>query len=138
MNTEKLIELVDGSDMNQLQKNVTKGFITRAKEAEDKRNRTRDLIEEVYGKDRIDEVLLTTDELIVFSISGRKNDPFDNKFPIRGVSFNQKKNRWERINTACSTLDEMFLTFLEKKYLGDNEQFTHYAMKMLEMPITEI
>ena len=42
MNTDKLEQLIEESDMVQMQKNVCKGLISRAKEVEDKRSEARD------------------------------------------------------------------------------------------------
>ncbi len=131
MNTDKINQLIEDSDMNQMQKNVSKGFIFRAKENEDKRAEVRDLIEKTYSKCTVEDIPLITDELIVFKIIGRKGDDWDTKYPYRSIFF--QDNKWNRVHTVCTSVDEAFLTYLGEKYLGSNSEFTDFAMKMLGM-----
>jgi len=135
MNTERLEQLIDGSDMNQMQKNISKGFISRAKENEDKRSEVRDLIEKIYSKCTLESIPIIADEFIVFKIIGKKDDEWDTKYPYRGIFF--KDNKWNRIHTVCTSVDEVLLTYLGEKYLGGNSQFADFTMKMLNMKIEE-
>jgi hypothetical protein len=135
MNTERLEQLIDGSDMNQMQKNISKGFISRAKENEDKRSEVRDLREKIYSKCTLESIPIITDEFIVFKIIGKKDDEWDTKYPYRGIFF--KDNKWNRIHTVCTSVDEVLLTYLGEKYLGGNSQFADFTMKMLNMKIEE-
>lgn len=135
MNTDKINQLIEDSDMNQMHKTIHKGFISRAKENEDKRSEVRDLIEKVYDKCTLESIPIMTDELIVFKIIGRKDDKWDTKYPYRGIFF--KDNKWNRIHTVCTSIDEVLLTYLGEKYLGGNSQFVDFAMKMLNIKIEE-
>jgi hypothetical protein len=136
MNTANTLEeLVNSSGMNQMQKNITNGFIFRAKENEGKRSEVRDLIEKVYSKCSIESIPITTDEFIVFKIIGKKDDEWDTKYPYRGIFF--KDGKWNRIHTVCTSVDEVLLAYLGEKYLGANNQFANFAMKMLEIKIEE-
>lgn len=135
MKTDKLQELINGSDMNQMQKNIFLGFISRAEERETKRAETRDLIEKVYNKCTVEDIPLITDEVIIFKIIGKKDDEWDTKYPYRSIYF--KDGKWNRIHTVCTSVDEVLLTYLGEKCLGGNSQFADFAMKMLNMKIEE-
>ena len=135
MKTDRLEQLIEESDMVQMQKNVCKRFIFRAKEVEDKRSEVRDLIEKVYGKCTLESIPIITDDFIVFKIIGRKDDEWDTKYPYRGIFF--KDDKWNRIHTVCTSVDEVLLTYLGEKYLGGNSQFADFAMKMLNMKIED-
>ena len=131
MNTDKISQLIEDSDMNQMQKNSHLGFIFRAKENEEKRTEVRDLIEKVYGKHTLESIPIITDDFIVFKVIGRKDDDWDVRYPYRGIFF--KNDKWKRIHTVCSSVDEFLLTYLGEKYIGGNSSFADFAMKMLEM-----
>jgi hypothetical protein len=135
MNTDKINQLIEDSDMNQMQKNVCKGFISRAKENEDKRSEVRDLIEKIYGKCTLESIPIITDEFIVFKIIGKKDDDWDTNYPYRGIFF--KDDKWNRTHTVCTSVDEVLLTYLGEKYLGGNSQFADFAIKMLNIKIEE-
>lgn len=131
MNIDKINQLIEESDMIQMHKNISKGFIFRAKENEDKRSEVRDLINTVYNKCTLEDIPIMTKELIVFKVLGRKDDKWDTEYPYRAIFF--KDNKWNRIHTVCTSVDEVLLVYLGEKYLGGNSQFTNFAMKMLEM-----
>ena len=131
INTDKISQLIEDSDMNQMQKNSHLGFIFRAKENEDKRTEVQDLIEKVYGKCTLESIPIITDDFIVFKVIGRKDDDWDVRYPYRGIFF--KNDKWSRIHTVCSSVDEFLLIYLGEKYLGCNSPFADFAMKMLEM-----
>jgi len=135
MKLEKLNELVDNSELNQLQKTITKGFLSRANDYELERSEKRDLIETTYGDVAIDEIVLATDEVIIFKIMPRKRDAheWDTKYPFRSILL--KNGKWKRVNTVSPSLDTAFLCYLESKYLGSNSNFTEFALKMLEINI---
>lgn len=135
MNTDRLLQLIEESDMVQMQKNVSRGFVHRAKENEDKRAEARELIEKVYNKCTLEDISIITDEFIIFKIIGRKGDEFDIKYPYRSIFF--KDNKWYRIHTVCTSIDEALLAYLGEKYLGSNNTFAYFAMKMLEIKIEE-
>jgi hypothetical protein len=135
MNTERLEQLIKESDWLLTHKNIHLGFISRAKENEDKRSEVRDLIEKVYSKCTLESIPIITDEFIVFKIIGKKDDKWDTKYPYRGIFF--KDSKWNRIHTVCTSVDEVLLTYLGEKYLGGNSQFADFAIKMLNIKIEE-
>lgn len=135
MEIGRLENLIDGADFSQMTKNVFKGFVHRAKENEDKRAEARQLIENIYGKCSLESISIMTDELVIFKIIGRKDDEWDTKYPYRGIFF--KDNKWNRIHTVCTSVDEVLLTYLGEKYLGTDSRFADFAMKMLNMKIEE-
>jgi len=57
MNTERLEQLIKESDWLLTHKNIHLGFISRAKENEDKRSEVRDLIEKVYSKCTLESII---------------------------------------------------------------------------------
>lgn len=132
----KLEDLINGSDMNQLQKNVSLGFVSRAKESEEQRRNLRKLVEETANEKNLNEIILSTDEVIIYTVLPRRTgDEWDIKYPFRSIYF--KDEKWQRVNTISPTLDTAFLCYLEYKYLDANSRFTDFALKMLEIKIEE-
>jgi hypothetical protein len=128
----KLEDLINSSDMSQLHKNVSLGFVARAKENEEGRRKIRDLVEEIANEKNLDEIILSTEEVIIYTIRPRiKGDEWDMKYPFRSIYFNGEK--WCRVHIVSSSLDEAMLTYLGEKYQGGNSQFAGFALKMLEI-----
>src|SRR5690606_21770554 len=117
----------NNSELSQLQKNVMNGFIDRAKDEQERKREDRLLIEQVTNEKKLSEVILSTDEVKIYTVSGK--DEWDIKCPFRGV-YVGKKGTWERISTVSPTFDVAFLVYLQHKYLGLNSQFVDFAMKM--------
>ncbi len=136
MNTEKLKELIDNSDSNQLQKNVMIGFIDRAKENESLRREYRKLIEEVGDVKNLHEIVLSNDEVKIYTVQAKDKDDWDTKYPYRSI-FKNNEGRWQRTCTVSPSLDVAYLVYLEKKYLGLNSQFSNFAIKMLEIKLED-
>jgi hypothetical protein len=134
MNTEKLKEIVEKSDMLKLQKNVTIGFISRAEQYENRKAEDRLLIEQVANEKKLSEILYSSDSVKIYSIFGKED--WDIKFPIRSIFVN-KKGVWERSCTVSPSFEIAFLVYMEKKHLGNNSQFVDFALKMLEIKIDE-
>lgn len=131
MNTEKIKELVDSSELPQLQKNVMKGFITRASEERDEECKNKKLIKEVAKERHLSKIILSTDEVKIYTVT--TYDEWSSKYPFRSIYF--KDGRWRRNSTVTPTLDTAFLSYLEKKHLGSNSQFADFAIKMLSIEI---
>jgi hypothetical protein len=127
MNIEKLKELVSNGDLKPIQKNVTLGFIERAKDAEERRQKDRTLIEQVANEKRLSEVIISTDEVKIYTVGGA--DEWSVKCPYRSIFL--RDGRWMRSDTVSPTLEIAMLVYLEKKHDGDNSQFTSFAMRML-------
>jgi hypothetical protein len=136
MDTTRLEGLIDNSDFSVMTKNVFKGFILRANEEETKIKQVRSLIEEVALEIKLKEVVLSTDEVIIYTIHPRREyDEWDIKYPFRSIYFDGIK--WKRVHTVSPSLDVAFLCYLECKYLDDNSRFTDFALKMLEIKTEE-
>lgn len=134
MNTERLIRLIEADEHNnQLQKNILKGFVLRAEQNETERRKDRELIEEVANIKNLSEVVLSTEDLKIYTIYGK--DEWDIKYPYRAIFL--ENGKWLRTNTVSPSLDIAFLVYLEKKYLGSNSQFADFALKMLDIKIEE-
>lgn len=129
----KLEDLINDSDMNQLHKNVSLGFVSRAKESEEQKRNLRKLVEETTNVKNLDTIVLSTDEVIIYTV--RNGDEWDIKYPFRSIYF--KDEKWQRVNTVSPSLDTAFLCYLESKYLDANSRFTDFALKMLEIKIEE-
>jgi hypothetical protein len=131
MTTEKLKEFVNNSELPQLQKNVMNGFIDRAKDEQERKREDRQLIEQVAYEKKLSEVILSTDEVKIYTVGG--NDEWVVKYPFRSI-YLSKKGTWEKCNTVSPSLDLAFLIYLQYKHLGLNSQFVDFATKMLEIP----
>ena len=129
MTTEKSKEFVNNSELPQLQKNIMNGFIDRAKEEQERRREDRQLIEDVACERKISEVILSTDEVKIYTVSGKE---WDIKYPFR-IIYKSKEGTWVRCNTASPNIDTAYLVYLQYKHLGLNSQFVDFAMKMLEI-----
>lgn len=132
MNTEKIIELINSSDLNKMQKNVTIGFINRAGEEQIKKSSDRELIEKLDKGKNITEIILSTDEVKIYKVTGK--DEWDIKYPYRSIFVN-KSGEWRRITTVSPTLDTAYLVYLQNKHLQINSQFVDFAIKMLEIKL---
>jgi len=130
MITEKIKELILNSTENQIQKNFMVGFISRAEEAQRIKNEDRQLIEQVANENNLSEVILSTDEVKIYTVRGKEE--WDIKYPFRCIYLHES-NTWKRATTVSPSLELAFLVYLEKKHLGDNSQFVDFAMKMLEI-----
>ena len=128
---EKIKELVDSSEPSQLQKRLINGFIKRVKDKQEEEREDRQLIEQVANEKKLSEVILSTDEVKIYTVSGK--DEWDAKYPFRSI-YVSKKGTWERCSTVSPNLDLAYLVYLQHKHLGLNSQFVDFAMKMLEIP----
>lgn len=130
MITEKIKELILNSTENQIQKNFMVGFISIAEEAQRIKNEDRQLIERVANEKNLSEVILSTDEVKIYTVRGKEE--WDIKYPFR-IIYLHENNTWKRGTTVSPSIELAFLVYLEKKHLGDNSQFVDFAMKMLEI-----
>ena len=133
-NTEKLNSLVENSDLNRLQKTVTLGFIHRSLEKDDKESKDRELIREVGKCKNLSEVILSTDEVKIYSVS-HNGDEWDSKYPFRCIY--KKDDKWLRIPVVSPTFEVAFLNYMETKHIGGNSDFTSFACKMLDIDLNQ-
>lgn len=127
---EKIKEIAINSDLPPQQKNVINGFIDRAKDEQERERYDRQLIEQVANEKKLSEVILSTDEVKIYTISGK--DEWDIKYPFRSI-YLSKNGTWERTNAVSPTFDLALLVYLQYKHLGANSQFVDFATKMLEI-----
>ena len=85
MNTEKLKELITNSDSNQVHKNIMIGFIDRATENDSLRREDRKLIEEVGSVKNLDEVVLSNDDVKIYTVRPKEKDDWDTKYPYKSI-----------------------------------------------------
>lgn len=132
MNTERLERLIESDEhSNQLQKSRLRGFILRAKDNETERTEVRNLIEKIANEKKLSEVVLSTDEVVIYTVYGKGD--WDIKYPFRSIYF--KNGKWNRTSTVSPSLDTAFLAYLSYKYQGGNSQFADFALKMLDIKI---
>ena len=129
---KKLEELVNESNLVPRFKLQYLGFIANAREVFQKEKEIRDLIEQVANVKRLSEVILSTDEVIIYTVNGK--DEWDIKYPFRSI-YKNKDGKWIRVDTVSPTFDTAFVYYLEYKYLGLNSRFTDFALKMLEIEL---
>lgn len=130
MKVDKIKELVVNSELSQLEKNIFNGFIDRSIMNLSKLIEDKQLIETVADEKNISEVILSTDEVKIYTVNGK--DDWDVKYPFRGI-YLSKRGVWERTITVSPTLDIAFLNYLQYKHLKSNSQFVDFALKMLEI-----
>ena len=134
MTADKLSELVNNSELSQLQKNLMLGFIANAMEAKNKNSIDRKLIEEKAGINNISEVLLSNDDVKIYKVTGKEE--WEVKYPYRSI-YCDKKGVWRSTNMVSPSFDVAFIVYLEAKYLDSNSKFSDFALKMLEIKIEE-
>jgi hypothetical protein len=131
MEENKIKEFVNNSELSQLQKNAMNAFIDRAKDEQKRKREDRQLVEKVANEKKLSEVILSTDEVKIYTVTGK--DGWDVKYPFRSI-YLKKNGTWERTNIVSPSFDIAFLIYLQFKHLGYNSQFVNFAMKMLEIP----
>lgn len=128
---EKIIELVNSSTLNVMQKIWAKRLIVKAIDTEEKEQKDKELIKEISREKNNFEVLLSTDEVKIYKIEGAKD--WDLKYPYRSIYLDEQGN-WRRTATVSPNLDYALLTYLQYSKLGEDNEFVTFAAKMLEMP----
>ena len=131
---KNVIDLIENSDLNRIQKLTAKGFIERNLEREKLNKEDRTLIEQVANQKKISEVLYSTDEVKIYSVYGKGD--WEVKYPIRSI-FVDSKGKWRKNSTVAPTFEVAYLLYLQVKHLGDNSDFTEFALKMLEIKLEE-
>ena len=134
MDTEKIIKIINNSDLPKYQQARWVGFIENAKDEYNKRQEDKLLIEQVANEKKLSQIILSNDEVKIYTVYG--DDEWNVKYPYRSIFINSK-GVWERSNTVSQNLDLAYLVYLEKKHLGINSQFVAFAIKMLEIKIEE-
>ena len=133
MNTSIIKELIDNSDLLKIQKNLMKGFVDRANNHQEQTDEDRQLIQQVANEKKVDEIILSTDEVKIYTVYGKED--YEIKYPFRSIYF--KDGIWQRVSTVSPSLDIAYLNYLQYKYLGLNNQFADFAIKMLEIKLEE-
>lgn len=131
MKKEQLQRLVDQSDLSGIPKNVMTGFLERSHEAFQRSQQDRELIEAVAREKRVEEVVVSTDEVKIYTVGG--NHRWSVNYPYRSI-FRDQNGTWKNGSSVSPTLEIAFLDYLQTKYLGMNSQFAQFAVKMLGIP----
>lgn len=134
MNTKKILEIVEESDkLSQIEKVITKNFLSRVELEENQNNKEKELVKTIGLDKNVSEIILSTNEVIIYTVKGIAE--WEVKYPYRSIYF--KDGKWKRNGTVSPSFDVAYLSYLEKKHLGENNQFTDFALKMLEIKIEE-
>jgi len=136
MNIQKLEELIENSDFNRVSKNILIGFLDGANQERIKRSEDRELIEKVYGLKNLSDIVLSNDDVKIFTVSQHSKDQWDKVYPFRSI-YKDKNQCWQRTNTVSPTFDVAYLVYLQNKQLGLNSQFVDFAIKMLDIKMPE-
>ncbi len=134
---ETIIELIEKSDLNKLQKNIQKGNYLRGKELIDNEHAKREIV--IFG-DRFFpsfDIVVSMEDVIIYKLLNPK-DKWDIEFPYRIIFRGEKESIWTRVSTVCASIDEAMLTYLEHKHLDGNSRFANFACKMLAIKMKEI
>jgi hypothetical protein len=89
------------------------------------------LIENVSKESKLLEVILSTDEVKIYTVKGDHN--WDVKYPFR-IIYKNKQCVWVRCDTVSPSFDIAMLVYLQWKYIGRNTDFVNFTMKMLDFP----
>lgn len=130
LNIEPIITLIEESFLPKVQKNIWKGFIIRVKNDELERQEAISKIETVGQDKHVTEIVLLTDEVIIYKVAPRNE--FDRDAPFR-VVYKNEREKWTSTHIASPTFEVAFLSYLGDKYDGANSQFVYYAQKMLSL-----
>lgn len=130
MKIDKLIQIIQETDLPQIHKNIFTGVVTRAKNDHDAREEDISLIES-FGDKKIDEVVLSRPDVKIYKVYG--SSEWDQKYPYRSI-YLDKDGKWRRTSVVAPDLDQAYIVYLGTKYLGPNSRFEDFAMKMLEIP----
>lgn len=135
MNSNKLKDIISGNvDLSQMQKGLLTGFVMRSEERENAMQEDRKLVEAVANEKNVDEIILSTDEVKIYTVRGKEE--WQIKYPFRSI-YKDAKGNWVRCGTVSPNLDVATLVYLSNKYSGANGQFADYAIKMLGIKIEE-
>jgi len=129
----KIVDLIENSDLPRIKKSISIGIIERAIEKERIYNEDRELVKSVmYDKGKLNEIVISTDEVKIYTVSS--TDEWDIKYPYRSI-YKDADGVWRIVNTVSPTLDLAFITYLEYKHLNSTSNFTNFAIKMLEIKL---
>ena len=130
MITDKIIALIESSDMMPTRKLIAKSKIEQITELEQKRKEDRDLIEKIADEKKISEIVFSNTDVKIYTVFS--NREWDIKNPYR-IIYKNEGGAWRKCNTILPSLDLAYLTYLEHKHIGLNSQFAKFAAKMLEI-----
>jgi len=129
MNTDKILALIEGSNLSPMQKLSNKGFIERAALYEVERKQAREFVESIASINNLQEILLDTKDYVIYTVRGKD---WDSKYPFRYI-YKNGEDKWYPSSKVCATLETAILSCLGEKHLGSNSQFMDFASKMLEI-----
>jgi hypothetical protein len=133
MKGDKIKELIQASELPNILKLKSCGFIDYASEQREKELQDIKLITDVSGVKSVSEIVLSFEDVKIYTVNGK--DKWDIKYPYRIIY--KQNDVWLSCNIVSPNLDTAMLYYLEHKYLGLNGHFVGFATRMLEMPDTD-
>lgn len=123
---EKLIEIIEKSDMTSFNKVVAKGFVSRHIDSDKERS---DMFELIASRSnaKANDIIFHNDEVIFFTETKSGNIEY-----VRFFIKDKDTGTWVVSYLLSPNFEESFLTYLELKYLG---RAATLIAKMLGMPV---
>lgn len=128
---------VSDDQLDQRQKNQLQQIIEESQKRSEEENKLLEILDKIEYHAfnlKIKEILFHNDEVIFYSVTSRNSH--DQQYPYRFIY--KKDDKWLRSIHISNNFENLFLQFLETKYLGLNSQFTQFAIKMLKADIKQL
>jgi hypothetical protein len=124
---EKLKELIENSNLSEIEKSQMVEFVTKSDVEEKIKTKDKFLIETTTEHD-VDNILFACDYFIIYT---KRNDSFfEDGYPVRSI-YRDNRGFWSKSISINNNFDRAMLKCLEMKHLGYNSEFTEFACKML-------
>src|SRR5574343_725635 len=113
--------------LNALQEGFLIGVLNRAIEKQQNLQIVRNIVEDKYTK--VSEIVYQSDDCIIYKTYQNTTDDWSVKYPYRFVYL--KDDKWIKSNEIFDTFDNAYLAYLGNKHLGNNNEFSFFANRML-------
>lgn len=134
---EKVIELINESELSQIQKHVGIGKIRNTQVKESNEDFTRNRIISVSNEKKQFTIVLDSPDIIIYKLTNpNPKDDWDRDYPYHGIYMDRDQN-WRRHSTVSPSFELAFLNLIATRQLGENDgkSFVSFAAKMLEIEI---
>ena len=125
---EKLIELIESSDMTIFNKAVAKGFVDRHADSDKERSEMFKLITS-RSNAKVNDIIFHNDEVIFFTENKSESEEC-----VRFLAKDKDTGTWVVSYILSPNFEESFIVYLELKYLGSYNRAAPLIVRMLGMP----
>lgn len=132
MNIQTIIDLVHGSSLIQFRKNKWIKFLQDAAAKYEQHQENIKLIEGLDKYETVKEIILSKEDVIIYTVVEKADDDWNIKNPFRCVYINSY-GTWTRCDRVCDSFDSMYMHYLQYKHVGANSDFAYLVMKMLDI-----